>query len=174
MSQLLEKQYLMLSQLAYLDFVNEEGNNNNMGLFEEYSLEEIADYILNNQNISIIANGGLSEQGFKALLEDIKNDSVLKNLKLSGTGFVAYAFENEYGDTYCAFAGFKVEIQGGHEGGFLGLLRDLKATVDPYLKTDGVDKIYNMVYKDFSNQFFKVEQFVNKLKGSGDIYVAWN
>ena len=160
---LTDKQYLMLSQLAYLDFATKDEFYDPDNGYVGQTLGQMAERLLQldatGQPRVFDSSGGLNDVEYHALLRSITEDSALSNLTLTGfenknttTGFVAYAFENtSTGDTCFAFR--------GSEGG------------PPVGSIDWLD---NYLYgaANTSIQFTDVENFVNTYKSSGQIYVT--
>ena len=161
---LTDKQYLMLSQLAYLDFTDKS-------YFEQYyqgrSIGEVALELLTTPDPStgqpkvFNTSGGLNNDEYRALLQSITQDSALSSLTMTGfenknttTGFVAYAFGDASGDTCFAFRGSESAPATGS-----GLI-------------DWVDNIAGYGVANISIQFADVENFVNTYRSSGDIYVT--
>ena len=162
---LTDKQYLMLSKLAYLDFTNTTEFNRE---YQGMTLGDVAVELLTTPDpatgqprvFNPAGIGGLNDAEYHALLQSIKEDSALSSLTMTGfenkntsTGFVAYAFGDTNGDTYFAFRGSESAPATGS-----GL----------------IDWFDNFLYgaANMSAQFSDVENFVNTYRSSGDIYVT--
>jgi len=161
MDGLSDRQYLLLSQLSYLDIPKEEAEKFKQN---KNTLSEVATSLLDN-NFYLSPKGGLGSDeasessdpdesdgptGFKGVLEDIKLDSTLGALTFvdyqnhnEGSGFVAYGFVGSTGETYCAFR--------GSEGGF------------PFGSIDWLDN-YNIGLNEKSIQFQEVVDFVKEIR----------
>jgi hypothetical protein len=182
---LTEKQYLMLSQLAYLDFADatnfgEQYQGKTLG---EIAIKLLAPDSTTGQQRVFDGRGGLTNSDFHSLLESVAygdpvannpeepgihpieysgNNSELRNLVLTGfenkntsTGFVAYAYK-DIGSEETLFA-FRGSESAPAEGS--GLI-------------DWFDNIIGYGVVDHSYQFEDVKDFVNMYKSSGQIYVT--
>ena len=104
-----QDQYLILSQLAYID-LERAGS--------QMTIAEMSEYFHSNNGVLPNGMGGLSNEQYLCILETAANDPALRDMRLvaysnqnvtaanpNGNGLVAYAFEAPGGDRVFAFRG---------------------------------------------------------------------
>ena len=162
-----EKQYMLLSQLSYLDFTD---NINFKYDFGDKQLSEVVEKLLKANSETgkpnfikddkLYLHGGLNDDDFITVLESIRDDEVLNKLTFTGfqnnndtTGFVGYAFrDTATNDNVFAFR--------GSEGG------------PPAGSIDWIDNL-GMGLVNGSVQFDDVKSFVEEnITDGGNIYVT--
>ncbi|MDP4144758.1 MAG: DUF2974 domain-containing protein [Bacillota bacterium] len=174
---LTDKQFLMLSQFAYLDFTTEEDFEIN---FKGKTLAETADILIKDVGKVFRDSGGLDDSEFKQLLKDILygdaeadtnndgstkylgNNGELRSLELlafaykdTSDGFVAYAFKDKDSeDTLFAFRGSESHPEVGSGA------------------VDWIDNIIGYGIVNTSFQYEDVKNFVSTHKSSGQTYVT--
>lgn len=170
MSKLNDQQYLLLSQFAYVKatvdpqkFADYVKNGYTLKDIIGVEGEKDIDTILGSPDGKIIhRNGRITTAEFVTILTTIANDPVLGNLKLKGYenddncgGMVAYALEDDSGNTYFAFTGSEGMLAQGKTGNNL-------------LSEDWINN-YRTCLDNMSCQFEPSRRFVEKYKSSAGI-----
>lgn len=194
---LTDEEWLSLATFAYANIMNETEANT---IYQNKTIKEI-DQILDNKTNQNIGYGSISDQEHRANLDKMANNTKLANFTLvdyedknGKDGFVGYAFRAANNSTLFAFRGSEgsraSEGKGNSAssgtsvgsrqsiGGITQKLSEITQGIkgaiqmaDELTTEDWIDS-YQTGFRSKSKQFDSVQQFVEKNRDSGQIYVT--
>lgn len=194
---LTDEEWLSLATFAYANIMNETEANT---IYQNKTIKEI-DQILDNKTNLNIGYGSISDQEHRANLDKMANNTKLANFTLvdyedknGKDGFVGYAFRAANNSTLFAFRGSEgsraSEGKGNSAssgtsvgsrqsiGGITQKLSEITQGIkgaiqmaDELTTEDWIDS-YQTGFRSKSKQFDSVQQFVEKNRDSGQIYVT--
>ena len=194
---LTDEEWLSLATFAYANIMNETEANT---IYQNKTIKEI-DQILDNKTNLNIGYGSISDQEHRANLDKMANNTKLANFTLvdyedknGKDGFVGYAFRAANNSTLFAFRGSEgsraSEGKGNSAssgtsvgsrqsiGGITQKLSEITQGIkgaiqmaDELTTEDWIDS-YQTGFRSTSKQFDSVQQFVEKNRDSGQIYVT--